>query len=145
MILPGNKRETVGDLVSDRMGDVTLEDFKASILGRNIFSPPNSPPSIRFVGNKRVHLGDRLSVRVSADDPDDMEAVEEFLQEQQSPVGSLITTELNQDFIQLFSPDWAGALPASFFFDRDGNLVAQWQGKRSYDEYLNTIVRLLNP
>jgi thiol-disulfide isomerase/thioredoxin len=82
---------------------------------------------------------------VSADDPAETDAVEAFLKEQQSPVGSLITTELNQDFIELFSPDWAGALPASFFFDPNGNLLAEWQGKRSYEEYVETIDQLLNP
>lgn len=70
MILPDNKRETVGDLASDRMGDATLQDYATAILGRNIFSPPNAPPSIKLVGNKTVHLGDRLSVQVTADDPD---------------------------------------------------------------------------
>ncbi len=80
---------------------------------------------------------------VSADDPGDMDAVERFLVEQQSPVGSLISSELNQDFIALFSANWAGALPASFFFDTDGRLLAEWQGKRSYEEYVATIEALL--
>lgn len=82
---------------------------------------------------------------VSADDPADMEAVNRFLQEQHSPVGSLVSTELSQDFIQLFSSNWSGALPASFFFDADGKLVAEWQGKRNYEEYYETITRLLKP
>ena len=73
MILPGNKRETVGDLASDRMGDTTLEDYKTGILGRNIFSPPNAPPSIKFVSNKKVNLGDELSVKISANDPDEFD------------------------------------------------------------------------
>ncbi len=73
MILPGNKRETVGDLVSDRLADTTLEDYKAGILGRNIFSPPNSPPSLRYVGNKKVSLGNQLSVKVIAQDPDEFD------------------------------------------------------------------------
>ncbi len=83
-------------------------------------------------------------ILVSADDPAELDAVDLFLQEQQSPVGSLVATELSQDFIELFSSDWAGALPASFFFDADGQLAEEWQGKRTFEEYMETIDRLLN-
>ena len=67
---------------------------------------------------------------VSADDPQDLEAVTIFLQKHQSPVDSLVSTELSKEFIELFSSNWSGALPASFFFDANGNLVAEWAGKR---------------
>ncbi len=82
---------------------------------------------------------------VSADDPQDMETVDRFLHEQDSPVGSLVSTELSQSFVELFSTNWSGALPASFFFDPQGTLLAEWQGKHSYAEYHETIERLLKP
>ncbi len=83
---------------------------------------------------------------VSADNPNtDLDKVNQFLQEQQSPVGSLVSTELNQEFIEMFSTNWTGALPASFFFDANGTLVAEWQGKRSAQEYIDTITPLLSP
>lgn len=82
---------------------------------------------------------------VSADDPGEMEAVNAFLRNHQSPEGSLVSTELSEEFIELFSTNWAGALPASFFFDANGKLVAEWEGKRSYDEYIQTIEQLLKP
>jgi thiol-disulfide isomerase/thioredoxin len=82
---------------------------------------------------------------VSADDPADVETVNQFLREQQSPVNSLVSTELSGEFIELFSTNWSGSLPASFFFDANGKLVAEWAGKRSYDEYMQTIEQLLKP
>ncbi|MDF7800696.1 TlpA disulfide reductase family protein [Pontiellaceae bacterium B1224] len=82
-------------------------------------------------------------VLISADAPDKTEEVETFLTEYQSPVGSLITTELNQKFIETLSPKWGGALPATFFF-RDGKIVSEWEGKRTYDEYVETIETLMN-
>lgn len=82
---------------------------------------------------------------VSADDPGDLEAVKTFLREQQSPVDSLISTELSEAFIESFSTNWSGSLPASFFFDAKGTLVAEWAGQRSYDEYMQTIEQLLKP
>ena len=82
---------------------------------------------------------------VSADDPADLETVNDFLRQHQSPADSLVSTELTEEFIELFSTNWAGALPASFFFDANGALVAEWSGKRSYNEYVQTIDQLLKP
>jgi hypothetical protein len=45
----------------------------------------------------------------------------------------------------MLSPNWSGALPASFFYDSTGRLVAEWEGKRSYEDYMTTIEQLLNP
>ncbi len=83
-------------------------------------------------------------ILVSADDPDQLEKVENFLFEQQSPVGSLISTELNEDFINTLSPNWSGVLPSSFFFDANGALLFEWEGPRSYEQYSATIKTLLN-
>ena len=82
---------------------------------------------------------------VSADDPDELDAVNAFLRNHQAPVNSLVSTELSGEFIELFSTNWSGALPASFFYDADGKLIAEWTGKRSYDEYMQTIEQLLKP
>jgi thiol-disulfide isomerase/thioredoxin len=80
---------------------------------------------------------------ISADDPDDSETVKVFLLEQNSPIDSLIATKLDQDFIESFSPNWSGALPSSFFFGADGKLLEEWEGKRSYKHYAETIETLL--
>jgi len=77
------------------------------------------------------------------DDPDELKAVEAFLVNQQCPVGSLVTTDLSQDFIETLSPNWGGALPASFFYV-DGQLVHEWEGKRPYQDFAKQIETLLN-
>jgi len=81
-------------------------------------------------------------ILVSADDPADAEAVQAFLLKQSSTVDSLITTELNQAFIETLSPKWAGSLPSSFFYI-EGRLVAEWEGKRTYAQYAEQIETLL--
>lgn len=82
---------------------------------------------------------------VSADNPEDVDTVNAFLLEHDSPVGSLVSTELSQEFMELFSTNWSGALPASFFIDDQGEIVAEWSGKRTFEEYAGTIGRLLKP
>lgn len=84
-------------------------------------------------------------ILISADDPENPHAVEVFLHEQDSPVGSLIATDLNQHFIEALSPKWSGALPATFFYDSNGTLLAEWEGKRSFEQYAETIEQFLNP
>ena len=83
-------------------------------------------------------------ILISADEPGQTEQVEQFLQQQGSPVGSLVSTELSQTFIETLSPNWSGALPASFFFDSTGKLVAEWEGKRTKKHYAETIEQLIN-
>ena len=80
---------------------------------------------------------------VSADDPADHETVKSFLLEHNCPIDSLIAAKLDQEFIESFSPNWSGALPSSFFFGADGNLLAEWEGKKSYGQYAETIETLL--
>lgn len=79
---------------------------------------------------------------ISADDPGESQVIETFLAEYDSPVGSWVTTELDQGFIEALSPGWAGSLPATFFYS-DGRLLDEWEGKRSYEHYAETIDRLL--
>jgi len=84
------------------------------------------------------------SLLISADDPDDAETVKAFLVEHGSPVGSLISTDLSPDFIQSLSPNWSGALPATFLFDSNATLLAEWEGKKSYHQYIQIIEQLRN-
>ena len=82
-------------------------------------------------------------ILVSADDPAETAAVEAFLSAHASPAGSLVSTDLNEAFISALSPNWAGALPATFFF-ANGTLAREWEGKRTFEDYAKTIESLLN-
>jgi thiol-disulfide isomerase/thioredoxin len=82
-------------------------------------------------------------ILISADDPSEIELVEKFLLEHNCPVGSLVSTELSQKFIETLSPNWAGSLPSSFFYS-GGKLLHEWEGKRSYEDYVEQIETLLN-
>lgn len=81
-------------------------------------------------------------ILVSADDPDDPSPAEIFLAEQHSPVGSFISTQLNQSFIEMLSTNWSGTLPATFLY-RNGQLQGEWEGQRTYEHYAEAIEPLL--
>lgn len=81
-------------------------------------------------------------ILVSGDDPEELEAVEKFLVKQNCPVGSLVSTDLSQTFIETLSPNWTGSLPSSFFY-ADGKLLHEWEGKRPYEDYAEQLETLL--
>lgn len=83
-------------------------------------------------------------VLVSADDIDDIDSVEQFMKDQGSPWSTYVVENFNEDLMDVFSPEWSGAIPATFFFDRSGELVEWWSGAKTRQEFEEAIARLLD-
>lgn len=82
-------------------------------------------------------------ILLSADKTGDRDSVEGFLRDNHSPWGSLIAESIGEGLINRLSPDWQGGIPASFFFDSEGNLLEWWSGTKTKAEYEQTIKSLL--
>ena len=82
-------------------------------------------------------------VFVSTDFESDLPVAAEFLKEQHVPWQTYIKTGIDFEFIETFHQQWSGALPATFVYDREGNLRAFWEGITSYDELENTVNTML--
>ena len=65
---------------------------------------------------------------VSADFDDQVPAVRAFLARHGVTQPSWIKTGDDMTFINTLSPGWSGALPATFIYDADGQLVRFWEG-----------------
>jgi len=67
---------------------------------------------------------------VSLDTPDMMEsAVKPFLKKQKPGFSVVLLSGVDPNkFIPAIDPGWAGTIPASFVYDRDGKLVKQFVG-----------------
>ena len=48
-----------------------------------------------------------------------------------------------EDFINLLSKDWSGAVPATFVFDKDGNQKKVLIGKQSYDSFETALMETI--
>jgi len=48
----------------------TAEDYKQSILGRNPFAPPNSPPSLATSTSQEVKRGESWNLKLEGNDPE---------------------------------------------------------------------------
>ncbi|MCF7803281.1 MAG: redoxin domain-containing protein [Candidatus Marinimicrobia bacterium] len=76
---------------------------------------------------------------VSGDFPDQKLQAKQFLAEHGVGFTTYFKTGKDMPFINALSSEWTGALPATFIYDENGNLQQFWQGKASYDEFVNAI------
>ena len=80
---------------------------------------------------------------VSADFDTDMAAVKRFLAEQGVDFPSYIKAEKDQEFIDALDKRWSGAIPATFIYDGAGHLQDFWEGKASFNEFEQKVVKVL--
>lgn len=136
-----NIRTASADQIRQRVGDSVAELTLVHVWAT--WCPPcreEFPDLLKAV--EQYDSSQLELILVSADSFDEAEAVLNFLQEH-GAAGSLIASDLNQDLIETLSPEWGGAIPASFFY-RNGTYLAGWEGKQSTEHYRSTIDQLLN-
>ena len=78
-------------------------------------------------------------ILLSADKTDDRPAVLDFLERHEVGWTTYRASNLDHDFITTISTDWEGALPATFFYTPDGELVNWWQGARQYEDHKQAV------
>jgi thiol-disulfide isomerase/thioredoxin len=83
-------------------------------------------------------------VSISMDEPESVPAVGEFLKSQGAQFGSYRHNFKDFGaFIDTINPQWGGGIPASFLYDREGRMVAAWQGATPYEEFEQAVKPLL--
>lgn len=81
---------------------------------------------------------------LSLDEPDQSETVEHFLEEHKINFTSYLRSEEDLDpLVNLIDPDWPGALPSTFLFDRDGKRVETFLGSRDYETFVKFVEPLM--
>lgn len=82
---------------------------------------------------------------VSTDDPDDLDSlVVPTLRRLGVEFETYILDDDADRFIRVMHPDWSGALPASFIYDRDGSLAGWFYGERSYESFAEELRGLID-
>jgi len=82
-------------------------------------------------------------ILVSADFDDQAAEAGAFLVEHGVDFRTYLKQGKDQAFIEAFSPEWSGALPATFVFGPRGKLREFWEGKASYDTLVERVNRVL--
>jgi len=80
-------------------------------------------------------------VGISADDVSDLKTkVTAFLREQKAPFENYVQdTDDPQEMIDVVDKDWAGILPATFVFDKQGNLIYKRYGIINRDDLVAVV------
>jgi thiol-disulfide isomerase/thioredoxin len=88
---------------------------------------------------------DRLQVIfVSADFPDSRDKALQFLKEQNVDWTTYFKTGDDQEFIEVISDDWTGALPFSKILNKEGEVVASWEKSATFSKFDKHVKRALN-
>jgi len=80
---------------------------------------------------------------ISTDFPNQKDKVVDFLAEQGVAGPSYLKTGKTTPFVNGFSDEWSGAVPATFIYDGNGTLLDFWEGKVSYDELKHRVTKQL--
>lgn len=83
-------------------------------------------------------------ITISADEPEDAASAEAFLRKSGvAGAGYLKRSRDDNAFINGIDPQWSGALPASFLYDRQGRKVRSFFGEVELKELETAILKLL--
>jgi thiol-disulfide isomerase/thioredoxin len=128
------------------------QSMKARQKGRallvNFWATWCEPCREEFPALVRLHndyRGRGLSlVAISMDEPESVQEIETFLKSEGAQFGSYRHNFRDFGaFIDTVNPQWGGGIPASFLYDRNGNLVENWQGATNYKEFQEAVEPLL--
>jgi len=99
-------------------------------------------PELVRIGEEYADRGVRL-IFVSLDFDSMAEAARDTLIAKGGTLPSYIKHQKDNEFINGIHSDWGGALPATFVYGVDGNLITWWNEARTYEEFAKDINKLL--
>lgn len=130
-----------GDITKAGIKDLqkVIKERKGKILVLNVWATWCVPckeemPALNKLAEKNKDIE---VVGLSIDYDDEIETkIKPFLKKQPVAFRVLVNTEKSDEkLINFLSPDWGGAIPATFIYDSKGKLQAVLEGKKSYEEF----------
>ncbi|MEP0545855.1 MAG: TlpA disulfide reductase family protein [Rhodothermales bacterium] len=133
VIQPVTAEELI-DEIRDADADLVVVNFWAS------WCMPCREEFPEFVRFSRETDPDDVQVRfVTVDFEEDLPFAAQFLRENGVGGTTFVKNGKEGPFINVINPGWSGAIPATAIYDRDGNRLAFWEGKVTYDQLLRRV------
>lgn len=126
-----------------------LEAYRGKVVAVNLWATWCRPCVEEFPDLVKLYNSHKarglVVVAVSVDEPESLEKVREFLAKQRATFPAFIRKPGDMEaFINTVDPNWSGAVPATFLFDRKGKRVgAPLLGAHSYTKFAAAVERLL--
>jgi thiol-disulfide isomerase/thioredoxin len=93
-----------------------------------------------FVRFGREYAGDGVEVVfVSVDGPDAKSDARAFLADHGVTDRSFLKAQKSTPFVNAFSEDWSGAVPATFLYGPTGTLLDHWESRTSFEELASRV------
>jgi thiol-disulfide isomerase/thioredoxin len=93
---------------------------------------------------QKEYANDLSVIFISSDFPDQIEPTRRFLKKQGVDWTTYLKAENDQSFINGFSPDWTGALPATLILNRHGEQITFLEGGQSLETFRKHINNAIN-
>lgn len=125
-----------------------LEHHRGKVVMVNLWATWCIPciqelPDISLL-QKRFRDDGLVVLAVSLDKPSKLEeSVRPFFAKTAPDLVSYLATDDEFEFVSVLDPDWLGALPTSFFLDRDGEVQANHTGRLLFKQLETEVLELL--
>jgi thiol-disulfide isomerase/thioredoxin len=133
VIQPVTAEELI-DEIRDADADLVVVNFWASwcLPCREEF-----PEFVRY--SREMDPGEVQVQFVTVDFEEDLPHAAQFLREHGIGGMTFVKDGKEGRFIDEINPSWTGAIPATAVFDGDGNRLAFWEGKVTYDQLVRRV------
>lgn len=126
------------DAVAQNGAQITVLNFWATWCAPCV---EEFPHFVRF-GREFADRGVQVTF-VSVDFAEDRSAAQAFLAEQGVTERTFLKEGKSTPFVNGFSEDWSGAVPATFVYGPDGTLLDFWEEKTDYETLKRRVTRHL--
>ena len=137
----------VSEITIDELNDI-IKNREGRVLLINIWATWCVPCKEEFPDLKKISdkHGEQIElIGISIDYPDEVESkIIPFLNKLKPNFINYVNVENDTErFINNLNLEWSGAIPATFFYDSDGKQFLFYEGKMSFMEIENEVLKMI--